>query len=1736
MDRIFRKRTVSGSRLGRNKTAKNKTPPVAPLPQLPPSLDVDIRSSLILPGLTERFSVLLPSLAAAPKTSVRTLLAQQRNRPNGPSLTLEEEEMLFAEMQGQSTAGGHGLHAPRVTESRASALTTDTWDGNPPPLEGDWGSLVDRGAGAISGSLSSPTLRERSTSRSGLSPSTSDRQLSPSTSDRSLGSPPHSASYSSFNTFGPDEGRPVPRSYGFSGSQGWRDANYLRSVKKSANASKTSVATNGHGEYNPEASTSPRQTPSTWSTSPKATTPKRKPLPEVFSLNDSTEDLHEPRDISQSPSSSTRTVTPTASVTGSVVPGPSRSAPTRASLDEPQYTTTPLSTDSAFSKPRPRVQQVGGAPQQRQSLLVGITPQQAKRISLALLEIEGHLGRDAGHSSQSSHDYNRHDDHEELLEGYEDEAEEGEQTVTLDRQRSFTSTSAASSVFPFSVSPASSNHGGAGSYQGSMAPRSPAGEPTSPPNVPSLPSSPQTTKDPHLDQHTPPPHNRHASPNRQRHYHSASIASTAFSGDDRDDGHLPHPALTPYRPQPVRATPSPAFGMSGGGSTYVPGQPRPVRSVSSAGSTPTVGSPQSPYSPAQTTELPRRLQYASPGSSATTLPQTQTRTSVARAPSAATHYSNGSVSKIDHVPAPGVLASRHATGHSISESLSHWRSGSALNIHSPPMSRVLSEADEARSSYASADSHRSSTAPTHSRSHSADPGFRSALVTAGVVAGGAGAAAAGAASLAHARGPSLGLAPNRSLRRAASYDSFSSDYKITPTDEAKSGWEPIVHEHHQSQENLLLLSTGEEEHDAEYLKQVSGVGKDDLFAMQDRLMERAKAERERQRALHALPASPEVGVAQPPSVASPPAAISRALETEVPQQQDYVQSVPFPAQGSQVSLISATPATSPPFPKTPSQTTLVAANKASPPRERGPPTAWKTAGGAPVNAAAASSSTVHLPVDTVASTPSPLDPKFPTEHVPASELPKGPPPPRPQHPAEAPVLPVTPTTPDAVATKADEEEDARHDVEMRIKQANAELFRAPSRIAHKRSLSKKKISTPTLVSTSHNQPTTPITPAKTEDKERHLGRKMSMRWKKLVHKKSSISGADSIQTAPPVVATPPSNHKKTKSPDIHPTTPPSPKAAKQPKPPVPPMPKSPPEPVKPNPTPRSDINSFKFPYSGPANGVNGTHPPKTNGRADMGAQPPWGAQSKAQSPPLKSSLKVTNNDAPRGAHTPTASDSSVAESIHKFMEAGRAVGLDDDRLNDVLVQNSILDRTATSNSSRSYQSTAPTTTTFSESSRSPVSPTVPTNAFSEWAPSKKGQHKAKAPSRDDLHAVPEVIVQEEPGVLRRTLVVPSDSDRTPEPQATPNANHQALPPSPQDANYSLKGPSSPGQSTGSFSSVGRQNSIRRKPVQRSGVEERELVNRSPVSSLDTRDRKVSSFSVTDSEVSEVLAPPSRQWNGIPDSPRRQFFGGGDSARASLDSSRGGGSIYDYYGGNDGGDRGSQAVEITEYADGRVVWNIVNALRGDRGSTAEQSFHDNQRESLVSSSRQSSEVNERDSVAQYGETTGWSVGPTAGLAFPRRPETRVYYTYSADVADLIDQLSSDQFAGAARGRIDIRPSGLPSDNRAGIGAGGAGFDPAQFADAPSPIPPVTNSRQPIVSSPLTPNKGRFFGSEAHNRFNAGLSGAAGPADVQSPSAASFHSSSESGRPERSVEDRLQALMDRLRSAPGGIAPR
>jgi hypothetical protein len=242
-----------------------------------------------------------------------------------------------------------------------------------------------------------------------------------------------------------------------------------------------------------------------------------------------------------------------------------------------------------------------------------------------------------------------------------------------------------------------------------------------------------------------------------------------------------------------------------------------------------------------------------------------------------------------------------------------------------------------------------------------------------------------------------------------------------------------------------------------------------------------------------------------------------------------------------------------------------------------------------------------------------------------------------------------------------------------------------------------------------------------------------------------------------------------------------------------------------------------------------------------------------------------------------------------------------------------------------------------------------------------------------------------------------------------------------------------------------------------------------------------------------------------------------------------GSFIDYY----AEDRNSQALEITEYADGRVVWNIVNALRNDEhdqgssvaeGSRASMASINSQSSNYTGSRRESQRMD--DHVAG-GAQQPWHVGPTAGLSFIRRPETRMFYTNSADVADLIDQLSKDH-AGATRGRIDIRPTG-PGFSEV-TSPTHPDFSAPTSPDFSSPANPAFDnspSGHGYVPAPrrkashLNPASSLGHGSRhSHDHGN----------ESQSPSAASFLSDT-SG--ERTVEDRLQSLMDRLRSEPGGI---
>jgi hypothetical protein len=132
-----------------------------------------------------------------------------------------------------------------------------------------------------------------------------------------------------------------------------------------------------------------------------------------------------------------------------------------------------------------------------------------------------------------------------------------------------------------------------------------------------------------------------------------------------------------------------------------------------------------------------------------------------------------------------------------------------------------------------------------------------------------------------------------------------------------------------------------------------------------------------------------------------------------------------------------------------------------------------------------------------------------------------------------------------------------------------------------------------------------------------------------------------------------------------------------------------------------------------------------------------------------------------------------------------------------------------------------------------------------------------------------------------------------------------------------------------------------------------------------------------------------------------------------------------------------SLTFSEYEDGRVVWSIVDALRTDDADTDLYDYHrwstQSRGTSLHSSRRESEPDTETESsipdVSRWAGAQGLNLRRRETMA--QRPETnvsaagwraltpQVFFTSSADVADLIDHLSRD--LGTSKGRIDILPS-------------------------------------------------------------------------------------------------------------------
>ncbi|KAL7420824.1 hypothetical protein Q5752_004777 [Cryptotrichosporon argae] len=1677
MDRLFKKKSsaATSKKSARPGTAPTLSPAPAAKPPLPPSIDLDIRSSLILPSLSQRFSVLLPSLSTAPEDSLRSLLASQRAHLDGPSLTLEEEELLFAEIHG----------AP------------DNWDGRAPAI--DWGGSAS--PTPFPTSFSSPSVL-------------SDEPLSASTSAFSLSPLPTSTSDASFNTFG---GGHRSRSHGF-GSSALRDGDYIRRVKKSASkgnltskdasarVSNMTTSSSGASEGSPGANgavngqsfaraSNPPISPAQANTAYKSTT--------SVTVTSST---GANGDRSESPTANHTTSTSAVEA----MPPRARASPSATSALLPPQQPSPISQP-------PLAPQDGNAPKRRASLLAGLSPAQVKRISRALLEIESKLEKEK---------IGEHVVSEEIE--ADDSAPEPDAPTSTS---SNAVTTPPSTHAPLPPSPRMRD------LQAHV-------EPAVPVLAPVLPIAAQ-----HLDRSL-----RSIRPLSAKHTPTASIASSS---------------------SPQASSPVPG---------YVPGQMRPVGSHRAHPSVSSTASP-APSSPAlaqsRTASAPGRNRSGSTPSARP--PIIGTRSNPLGRSLSVNHDRSRSVTPTQASPEPAVVATVPFDSFSTRASPAFETSAhSAIqedevedDVDTVPEVRVMPErhsvSESTRDARGSLDSTRSGLAASAGHDVYLCEPNRSRIAVVEQLSRG---------SSIQDRSPAFGL------QRFESSESLHSTYD--DKDDTSLGFGGL---------GFLVedspLPAEDVEFEGELLRKHSGVRADDLLVIQSKLVDKAKQEREELRnespIVPTLPpvqecdsrSSKALDRAKSPTSLAPDLALARNPPT----------AWRFPPAGSAPS--AAAPSTH---------------SIASPERATSP-------AGAPVPALG--TSMVETPVDDHI-------------HTPASEL---------SHKSSG-----------KARKRADEDPDVRRDFEERIKAATAALNGTPSRAGNhdkgthvpKRAPGPIVISSPTLMSSSARLPATPTTPrepgqhasqltgpfsqstahgrhasrpdvesgmSRAFEKTSGSGSKMSLRWKKLVGKKPSVSGK--VLDA---------SHEPFKAPPTRPHNLDAPIALKR---------------ADAPPAPPSNMAGFRFPHAATV-----TSPPHS-------AVPPPSARlgSPIPPPPTSAPLPLEAAGPSAGArppqdvsamHSPTSSSDSAA--IAKFFEAGRAVGLDEVRLNEMLVATG-LNRSATTASSRSYQSTAPTSNSIS----SPVmeSPTVQSSksgpavaavarsdsagrsadtASSDAAVVRKGSvgkgakkllrslskggRKTPVPEPDVDVASPRPSTTQQPrseangpastereqSVLRRTMIISTDfahlanliPPTPPQPYTPDDSRPQATFPS-----SVLESPESaqPG--------ARRKSSIKRKPLKLSGAD-RELVQLSPKTEFrrDTNGtgRTVSATSSTasvpastnttsghakdmssTSTVSGLSGMPiasngashdvvglgflepaaaARSTTSLSPSPRVGSFQSRESAGAS---------IYDYYG-DDGGaweslrDRSSlvgrnQAVEVVEFADGRVVWNVVDGLRDGLRSNSISDVSVGPRDSSYSylynldSPRAPPGTleparRESDTVAVSRDEPGrWGMGGTKALNLRHRdrgkddgprPDTRVFYTSSADVADLIDQLSRDSL-GAARGRIDIMSRPPPSTSSSPpLPSTAAGRRPP-----PMPISPPRASAN-VPAGGFSPKRQLFLKQHAHRRAGSNASASYGQTpshSIDSPSQASFSTGiSDASGQGKSVEDRLQALMDRLRTEP------
>ena len=488
--------------------------------------------------------------------------------------------------------------------------------------------------------------------------------------------------------------------------------------------------------------------------------------------------------------------------------------------------------------------------------------------------------------------------------------------------------------------------------------------------------------------------------------------------------------------------------------------------------------------------------------------------------------------------------------------------------------------------------------------------------------------------------------------------------------------------------------------------------------------------------------------------------------------------------------------------------------------------------------------------------------------------------------------------------------EVRRDFEARIAAATAALNRTPSKSLPRLERKNTKrgaamvISSPTLVSSSaklHGAPLSPpgnsIDPAiaRALEKSSGSGNKRSLRWKLGFRKGPSISGNDSISSKP------------TPSPfDHHLEEPIALKSGEF---------ESSAKTQGATNASQPDLNSFRFPHTFGARSTDDLRKFDTRPARPVAEHSGSGLRGlmgmrrgRSDEKPQESTPPIvhvpSSSVPPKPLHTPTSSNDSA---IAKFIDAGRAVGLNDIQMSEMLIQKGMLNRSQTSASSKSFPSIAPT----SALSQPPPGP-ITRDASLKRQPSmdkKAGQGGAKgllrSLSRGKKSGVKkdQVIGTAAPSstsaketevraarkmVVRRTLLVPSENGSIN--SVSPNATL----PSP------LSNLDSPDSSLHRPGASERKASVKRKPLNLSR-EDQALVSSSP----NSHRRKVS-IGTTSSDRSNTnvenaglgfLHPP----NLVGERTTSMTGTEAPSDSTSLRRSSGGGSLYDLYseGGTDG---------------------------------------------------------------------------------------------------------------------------------------------------------------------------------------------------------------------------------------------